>query len=426
MEYKITTILALIICFFGCFYQLFKINTIYFSNETTTNVMFEYENEVSLPAITLCFNKFYLFHEIFNKNFTANETVIDNKEIDHKFVRMTIAEQIEALEIYDNIISGCFIYHGTIKECYKINEIIKFINGFDLCFTIFSQLNGELDTDYDLKIDKNRGEKYIGITLNHRILSHSLITTKIHARSSFIYDIENLGHIKLNMSNSNHFEIIYEKKIINSLMGSCNENQSSSDCFAKCIINKIIEQNNSYPINYANYNLTSTYKFEDLYEEEEKFKNYCKQLCYEKIDCRQEFYILNKEEQSYGNLNNLFIKIIISTQQTTIYEISPKIYFEEDICLSLSIISLWFGFSILLFTKKILNSMKIIFIELKNKYFNIPYNDKPINNLIININATIIRKKRIKTSNIRASKRFKPVLLSPLNYKGNIDYECHI
>lgn len=291
------------------------------------------------------------------------------------------------------------------------------MSGWDLCFTIFSQLNKELNAIYDMKVNQQtKREKYIGIKLNHSLLRQPLISARIHTRSSFIYDIQNSGYINLNISNSNYFEITYEKKIINSSMGLCHQNQTSGECFAKCIIDNVVKQNNSYPLSYATYNSTSTYEFNDLEAEEDQFENYCKDLCSERIDCRKEFYILNKEELSYGDPDILFIKIIFSTQKTTVYEISPKIYLEENICMSLSIISLWFGFSILVITEKILISVKNTFIKLKNNF-------SVKNNLTVIINVS---KRRRKIFNIKASNRIEPISYNPLNYRQRFQYQKHI
>lgn len=98
MGLKFTIFIALIFCSIGRIYQLYNINKIYFTKETTTNVMFENENEVSLPAITLCFDKYHLFNEIHSKNSTANQTIEDYEELSFNSLRMTIVEQRKRLK----------------------------------------------------------------------------------------------------------------------------------------------------------------------------------------------------------------------------------------------------------------------------------------------------------------------------------------
>ena len=79
-------ILMLILCLIGCVYQMFNLNVIYFSYETTTNVRYEAQSEPYLPAITICYDKrFQLTQDEFyvsKKNlivvFTMSFTIQEN------------------------------------------------------------------------------------------------------------------------------------------------------------------------------------------------------------------------------------------------------------------------------------------------------------------------------------------------------------
>lgn len=51
------------ICFTGCLLEIYKISEIYFSYETTTDVRFNKETIVSLPAFTICAGKHNIVRE---------------------------------------------------------------------------------------------------------------------------------------------------------------------------------------------------------------------------------------------------------------------------------------------------------------------------------------------------------------------------
>ena len=57
MAKNIYVILMHILCAFGCVYQMYNLNVIYFSYETTTNVRYETQTDTYLPAITVCYEK---------------------------------------------------------------------------------------------------------------------------------------------------------------------------------------------------------------------------------------------------------------------------------------------------------------------------------------------------------------------------------
>src|SRR5690348_14197689 len=61
-------LISLIFCIAGCIFHLNSISKLYFSYQTLTNVKFDYSNELTLPGITICYDKLLqLKDEYFNK-----------------------------------------------------------------------------------------------------------------------------------------------------------------------------------------------------------------------------------------------------------------------------------------------------------------------------------------------------------------------
>ena len=80
----------------------------------------------------------------------------------------------------------------------------------------------------------------------------------------------------------------------------------------------------------------------------------------------------NQPDSDFAVMLGHILIIEYPSHPTTVYEISLKMTFEEYLCLIASIVSLWFGFSILLFTEicpKIFR--KILVIGVQNRHTNI-------------------------------------------------------
>jgi len=113
-------------------------------------------------------------------------------------------------------------------------------------------------------------------------------------------------------------------------------------------------------------------------------------------ECFKEYFIFNsvKGVISHFNKNNYYIYILYPSYPSTVYEIYPKMYFEEYLCLISSVFSLWFGFSILMFTDfchQIANQMKIYF------------NNNFVNNMKITMNF-------VKQNNTKINLQSKRIL----------------
>ena len=136
-----------ILCLFGCVYQMFNLNVIYFSYETTTNVKYETQSEPYLPAITLCYDRDFQLKDEFISNhttpganylFTIKEHFTKLKPPSSRFGEYSIGPKIPS-----NGWPEMTMLKGE-------DNITQYISGNYYCFTYFSQINGEPDENYQV------------------------------------------------------------------------------------------------------------------------------------------------------------------------------------------------------------------------------------------------------------------------------------
>ena len=132
-------------CLFVCLYQIYKICEIYFSYETITSVRYENIAIISIPALTLCFEKKDVLKEEYMNRLNQSDNESELRENVNKFAaNFTIKEQLEKLYLdHDQIFNACAVYQSQglkgVKEdrggfgnsyydCNKIAPIRKSID----------------------------------------------------------------------------------------------------------------------------------------------------------------------------------------------------------------------------------------------------------------------------------------------------------
>ena len=133
--------------------------------------------------------------------------------------------------------------------------------------------------------------------------------------------------------------------------GGCFVGQTRDECISKCIVNHVIEKTGKYPPNYLTNNRNSSLLF--VYSSKVNNISHivkkCQIFCDSKTECSTKYF---DTYPSFSGGNQNYIDIIVQhpAHPNTIYEINLKMCVEEYLCLMSSIFSLWFGFSILMFT----------------------------------------------------------------------------
>ena len=70
-------LIAKVLCLIGCAYQSVEISKIYFLYKTTINVIYERNNDIELPGISICTEKSLMFKKEQNniKKINKNSTI---------------------------------------------------------------------------------------------------------------------------------------------------------------------------------------------------------------------------------------------------------------------------------------------------------------------------------------------------------------
>src|ERR1700743_2740437 len=124
-----------ILCFISCLYQVTKICEIYFSYKTTTSVSYGDFSVISLPAITVCFDKIDVLrdHYLVQLNISRNdENKYKSQHIIKRFCgNHTIEQQFAMFFNYEEIFMYCSVSGNRFNKTSIKNNNIE--NYYDKC-----------------------------------------------------------------------------------------------------------------------------------------------------------------------------------------------------------------------------------------------------------------------------------------------------
>ena len=145
--------------------------------------------------------------------------------------------------------------------------------------------------------------------------------------------------------------ITYQKTVVKYLFNPkrnpCFVGQTYDSCYAECRIREFINRTETYPGDFLTNEVNSELKISRQKEAIDfVWSDNCDQFCSQFTDFYIEYFTVNSKPNLYNAT-----AIEVPSHPTTIYEISLKMCFEEYLCLIASILSIWFGFSILIFSK---------------------------------------------------------------------------
>ena len=377
-----------ILCAFGCVYQMYNLNVIYFSYETTTNVRYETQTDTYLPAITVCYEKRHQIKDEFLDMFDGNS----DKALRH-LNSLTIQEQFNSMNDLPKILTECMVevksgYMGmSWIICPNVTKYIQYIDHYSYCFTAFPQLNGESDEKY--QVTDNLFSASFLLRKFNTSDNHDLVAVYVHPRD-YKFHQNNYKRVMVYDLNEPYTCLIKYNEIIIKYkfepFGGCFEGQTRDVCISKCVVNEMIEKSNEYPLRYLTNNRNSSLRFGKSYFSVLNYSNpepKCRQICGLKNECYKQYFVTNpllfKRTGYVGNDEYFKMLIEYPTYPSTIYEISLKMSVEEYLCLMSSIFSLWFGFSILMFT----DFCRLLFTKI-HIYFQ-TFNINRIHNTTINV-----------------------------------------
>ena len=163
--------------------------------------------------------------------------------------------------------------------------------------------------------------------------------------------------------------------------------ESKYDCIHKCNIKKYINIYKKYPSQYLIYNISSHLLHNNHYRSYLSFNitKECRNFCGYYNDCYKEHYKIDYFDKRLSNVITSNLYVMPSAEPITIITHSAKLSFQEYLCFVASIISLWFGYPII-----ILSDVFLLSYRKTNQYFYI-YNSNVISILLIIINLSIVK-----------------------------------
>ncbi|XP_027199513.2 uncharacterized protein LOC113793653 [Dermatophagoides pteronyssinus] len=397
----------------GCAWQLIDVSRIYFAYDTNVNVMFERETKVEIPAITICMDLFkvandeYIEENYSNqlKHFAENKV---NKYSAYKklFQNLTLYELLNnATYSSEKVFNKCRIIKPIAIEnnetddyinCTFISPIHESLTDVKKCFSIGLQLNNQSDDyfyiDHDMTIRDN-GFPLYQISLFNKYIESPMIL--MHSRSipflGFIGGQTNVFRVNNTRSS---FQLFNYFKTINDLLEppfktDCRRYEeigykSLMHCMNRCKSNFFIRNfngqhgdvptDNSFDLNM--YFAPS--KFKENKTLDKIMSNECLTTCSKRQECHSEFYTMSMMDdfERKPMQNRYEFDVYFSSTANTHYKHQPRMELVEFICFYASTISLWFGFSIIAFSRSVLHIIHQNALAKRNSSVSTTKNDK--------------------------------------------------
>ena len=297
-----------------------------------------------------------------------------------------------------------------------------------MCFTLFSQTEGQSDDRYIIDFSQQKFEDFshnmMTSILNRNI---SKLYVFFHSRKEYLWKFnpKDDGMSWSPETKTLHY-LAYRKVITRYLPHPFATNCydygndgyiSSSHCIAMCKLKhwkKVL--GNKWPGYYYTDNQTSDQYIVDIYDMTKYDINYikrniidkqislkCAEECKSMTSCNEESY--HVRIMQYDNFyDELWLLILPPYNPDQIIVYSPAMSLEEFICLVGSLISLYFGFSIIMLS----NMMSVVFKYSVNKLTNNWFNFFAVNNNNNNTNNQFLLFGRIKL-------QFNPLTQSFIN-----------
>ncbi|CAG2161500.1 unnamed protein product [Oppiella nova] len=304
-----------LLCLMGFVYQAYEISHLYFSYQTITNVKYEVEDSLSLPAISICVNKTLSlkldFLEQLLGKLPQNLSHINFDSPWKTLVTKTIRDQFDAIQELSEWVD-CQIQHTGVVGNDTMNcEAISPYNDTWIRAPYLSVHYG--------KLYKYNPDNFMDAWWECQVKFYKTVV-----------------HVKYK-PNGNR----------------CLYGETREDCINSCVNMYVMANTTKYPGDLLCYNKTMDAKYY-MARHLPYFKAYedsCRDKCYKMIECYEEYYRLERMCFSNKKLHTIYVSQM--SAPTIIYEISYKMTLEEYMCLMASVMSLWFGLSVIMFTETV-------------------------------------------------------------------------
>jgi hypothetical protein len=194
----------------------------------------------------------------------------------------------------------------------------------------------------------------------------------LHSRYESILDNTKWVPIALNTNNKSEYHVIHYQKTIVELLPkpyktSCADYKRRIECLTKCKILYYKQISNQWPSFYYTDDLDSNWYISNTHNRNLEFqsKKRCEKVCGKSADCFKEYFLGTAKIASFLKDTGHNIYVFPPILPNTIFIQSAKMQIEEYLSFIASIISLWFGFSILMLSDVIVlifsNINKIVY-----------------------------------------------------------------
>jgi hypothetical protein len=329
-----------------------------------------------LPAITICSVKAFFVKDEYIFKLLPNNTKISSdyqfeQIIENKLNKLSIKEQFKVLYNSENISKfiDCNVMQKTtindtfsVKyiKCENISSIRISINFNYYCFTLFSQLNGESDDKYLIDFDiSTRYSSTLFIKFKYPFRS-SFFWYYLHSRTESVTELVKFYPVYVHNRNFGMSLIHFRKTKVELLpkpyTTSCFDYKtigynSRSDCIYKCKVDNYVQCNSHWPkIYFTNdFNSNLFMNYNEFCETDFTLSEKCRIFCGKNKNClTQIFESIELNHPMNGQTEVYTIRISPATKPNLLLKHSPKIQIDEFLCFFASIISLWFGFSVII------------------------------------------------------------------------------
>ena len=389
-----------------------------------------YENisQISIPALSICVDKLFLLKPKYLTQLGIKQServsVENSNKVLQLLANMTIKEQFNAIFGKEYVfLNTCSImtpkaFNGTQRYiyCEDITPIKTFINFYSMCFTLFSQTEGQSDDRYIIDFSQQKFEDF-SANMMFSILNRNISKLYVffHSRKEYLLKSNSkYDGISWSPETKTLHYLAYKKIITRSLPHPFATNCydygndgyiSSSHCIAMCKLKHWKQVlGDKWPGYYNTDNQTSDQYIVDIYDLSKYGINYlkrniidkqigfkCAEECKSMTSCNEESY--HVRSMQYDNIyDELWLLILPPYNPDQIIVYSPKLTLEEFVCLTGSLISLYFGFSIIMLS----NMTSVVFKYCVNKVTNNLVNFFAVNNNNTNIQFLLFERIKLQ------------------------------
>lgn len=381
--FEIRRILFYTLCIALCSYQVINILYAYLSYETSISIEYDNSSQISLPAITICLEKYYILRDEELNESEINEKIRSDRWLLNNYFNhnLTIAQQNQYLLSKNEVFftDGCSLIetigvrnHPThfkspndpYLDCERISPILESINHQYKCFTLFNQLEGQPDENFIIDYgDRIFYDQYSEIILISLPIGMHYGTFLFHRRTEQQLRYSTEKTLILDLKENIMTQIFYKKITVKLLpfpfKTNCHEygdGRTRSSCVAICRRDELIARSGRWPDIYDATNLSTQLPmmriWGDLtFEEDSDVADTCRKRCGNKLECTQEVFEIDESrlECKWPNKKHpvVIMPPVVSDQ---VVRYVQRMSMVEMICFIGSLVSLYFGFSFIMLT----------------------------------------------------------------------------